>query len=186
MRGWTAFCAARPNSASTFTDRRNPTSATRRSRPIRSSSAVRNDHPLARRKSVDWADLKGYPLIGFSRHSGNYAILDHALANRNLDLNWFYEANHLSTTLGLLEANLGVAILPGVSIPQVRNSVIVSIPVSNPVVTRTIGIVERRFGQLSAAASLFRSMLMESQKPKPERATSLRRSQRSRSASASR
>jgi DNA-binding transcriptional LysR family regulator len=154
---------------------------------------VRNDHPLARRRSVDWADLKDYPLIGFSRHSGNYAILDHALANRNLNLNWFYEANHLSTTMGLLEANLGVAVLPGVSIPQVRNSLIVSIPLKNPVVTRTIGIVERRFGQLSAAASLFRSMLVESQKPKSSKSrhttqpalVSARR-QRARTVSASR
>lgn len=126
----------------------------------------KEDHPLAKKRSIRWSELSGYPLIGFSRHSGNFAILDHALSDQRLDLDWAYEANHLSTTLGLLEANLGVAVLPRVAILQIRNSVIVSVPLKAPTVVRTIGIVERRTGHLSPAALLFRDILMESRKAK--------------------
>ncbi len=124
--------------------------------------ACRRDHPLARRRSLKWAELTDFPLIGVSRHSGNRTILDNALATAKIELNWFYEVNHLSTSLGLVEAGLGISVLPRLATPQVAHPVIVAIPIKNPVVTRTIGIVERRSGRLSPAASRFRDMLVES------------------------
>ena len=124
--------------------------------------ACRRDHPLAQRSSLTWPELAGYPLVGVSRNSGNRTILDNALAGPNIDLNWFYEVNHLSTSLGLVEAGLGVSVLPKLATPQSAHPVIVSIPIVDPVVTRSIGIVERRSGRLSSAALRFRDMLIES------------------------
>lgn len=132
--------------------------------------ACRRDHPLARRRTLKWADITGYPLIGVSRHSGNRTILDNALASAKIELNWFYEVNHLSTSLGLVEAGLGISVLPRLATPQVKHPVIVSIPIKDPLVTRTIGIVERRSGHLAPAAQRFRDMLMESWKSDQSRA----------------
>jgi DNA-binding transcriptional LysR family regulator len=126
--------------------------------------ACRRDHPLARRRSLKWTELTGYPLIGVSRHSGNRTILDNALATNKIELNWFYEVNHLSTSLGLVEAGLGISVLPRLATPQAKHPLIATIPIREPVVTRTIGIVERRSSRLSPAATRFRDMLVESWK----------------------
>ncbi|MGV6873786.1 LysR substrate-binding domain-containing protein [Pseudochelatococcus sp. B33] len=124
--------------------------------------ACHRDHALAQQDRVRWTDLAGFPLIGVSRHSGNRTILDNALAKLDVDLDWFYEVNHLSTSLSLLEAGLGVSVLPRLATPQGNHPSIVIRPIEDPVVIRPIGIVERRAGRLSPAAARFRGMLIES------------------------
>lgn len=124
--------------------------------------ACHRAHPLAARTAVEWSDLANELLIGVSRHSGNRTILDNALANSGVRLNWFYEVNHLSTSLGLVETGVGISVLPRLATPQDDHPKIVTRPITGPVVSRTIGIVERRNGRLSPAASRFRALLSES------------------------
>ena len=123
--------------------------------------ACRRDHPLARRRTVRWAELNGFPLIGVSRDSGNRTILDNALATAKLELNWVCEVNHVSTSLGLVEAGIGISVLPKMAAPQPDHPAIMVVPIKNPVVSRTIGIVERKTARLSPAAARFRAMLVE-------------------------
>jgi DNA-binding transcriptional LysR family regulator len=124
--------------------------------------ACHRDHPLARTRKVRWSDLAEHLLIGVSRNSGNRTILDHALANLNVRLNWFYEVNHLSTSLGLVEAGVGISVLPRLATPQEDHPKIVTRAITDPTVVRTIGIVERRNGRLSPAATKFRDLLLDS------------------------
>ncbi|TAD91646.1 MAG: LysR family transcriptional regulator [Alphaproteobacteria bacterium] len=123
--------------------------------------ACRRDHPLAPSKELRWADLAGYPLIGVSQTSGNRAVLDRALATASVRLDWFYEVNHLSTSLGLVEAGLGVSALPRLAAPQTEHPLIATVPLIDPVVSRTIGLVERRGGRLSPAGQRFREILFQ-------------------------
>lgn len=125
--------------------------------------ACRRDHPLANSPRLTWAELEGHPLVGVSKTSGNRAVIDHALATsgQRLDLNWFYEVNHLSTSLGLVEAGLGISVMPGLATPQREHPLISTVRLEEPVVSRTIGLVERRGGRLSPAATRFREMLIE-------------------------
>ena len=125
--------------------------------------ACRRDHALAQEPRLSWSALEGHPLIGVSKTSGNRAVLDHALAmaDQRLDLNWFYEVNHLSTSLGLVEAGLGISVLPQLATPQREHPLIATVALENPVVTRTIGMVERRGARFSPAATRFREMLVE-------------------------
>lgn len=122
--------------------------------------ACRRDHPLATARTLTWVDLAGHPLIGVSKTSGNRAVLDRALATAQVQLNWFYEVNHLSTSLGLVEAGLGISVMPKLATPQVEHPVIATVPLTGPLVSRTIGLVERRGGRLSPAAIRFREMLI--------------------------
>jgi DNA-binding transcriptional LysR family regulator len=69
--------------------------------------ACRRDHELAERNSVTWSELSNYRLIGVGRLSGNRMLLDHALSGLSWRPQWFYEVQHLSTSLGLVEAGLG-------------------------------------------------------------------------------
>ncbi len=123
--------------------------------------ACNREHPLASATKLRWADLAEHLLIGVSRHSGNRAILDNALANLGLHLNWFYEVNHLSTSLGLVEAGVGISVLPRLATPRGEHPTIVTKPIHDPTVVRTMGIVERRNGRLSPAALKFRDILRE-------------------------
>jgi DNA-binding transcriptional LysR family regulator len=124
--------------------------------------ACHRDHPLAQSSAVRWTDLADHLLIGVSRHSGNRTILDNALGNLGMRLNWFYEVHHLSTSLGLVEAGVGISVLPRLATPKDDHPTIVTRPISEPSVSRTIGIVERRNGRLSPAATRFRDILRES------------------------
>jgi DNA-binding transcriptional LysR family regulator len=122
----------------------------------------RRDHPLARKKELAWHDLTGHPLIRIGRpNSGNRALLDGALTKADVKLDWFYEVNNLTTSLGLVEAGLAASVLPRLATPSSPHPVIVTVPIRRPIeVTRAIGIVERRNGRLSPAAKYFRDMLL--------------------------
>lgn len=121
--------------------------------------ACRRDHPLARKRKVTWNDLASHRLITVHRTSGNRILLDGALARENLKLSWFYEVTHLSTSLGMVEAGVGISVLPRMATPQQEHPILVTRPLEQPEVSRTIGIVRRRNAVLSAAAEEFLQML---------------------------
>jgi DNA-binding transcriptional LysR family regulator len=122
--------------------------------------ACRRDHPLAKRDLVTWSDLEGQPLVAVSRASGNRILLDAALVRAGVRLSWSYEVTHLSTSLGLVEAGLGISVLPQLATPQGDHPIIVTRPIRNPEVSRTIGVVRRRGGRLAPAAERFLEMLL--------------------------
>ena len=122
--------------------------------------AARKDHPLAAKPSVGWAELEPYHLITVHRSSGNRTLLDAALAKSNIKLRWFYEVTHLSTSLGLVEAGLGISVLPRMATPQDDHPFLITRPIGDPEISRTIGVVQRRGGTLSPAAERFLKMLM--------------------------
>jgi DNA-binding transcriptional LysR family regulator len=122
--------------------------------------AARKDHALAEKAEVGWADLEPYPLITVHRSSANRTLLDAALAKSSIKLRWFYEVTHLSTSLGLVEAGLGISVLPQMATPQGEHPFLISRPIRNPAISRTIGVVRRRGGTLSPAAERFLHMLI--------------------------
>ncbi|RII76039.1 LysR family transcriptional regulator [Pseudomonas monteilii] len=123
--------------------------------------ACRRDHALANRKAVTWTELAEHRLIGVGRLSGNRMLLDHALSGLNLRPKWFYEVQHLSTSLGMVEAGLGVSAMPSLAMPSADHPTLVSVPLIEPQATRTLGLVYRRGASLSPAAEKFVSILLE-------------------------
>ena len=123
--------------------------------------ACRRDDPLAKKRRIRWSDLQGRQLIGVSRTSGNRILMDNMMVREKIDLTWFYEVNHLTTSLGLVEAGLGASVLPRLAMPVDDHPVLVSRKLVEPELSRTIGLVERRSAQLSAPARLFREMLVD-------------------------
>lgn len=120
--------------------------------------ACRADHPLAGRKSVRWREILRLPLI-VSHLTGNRPIIDEALSKSNLKLNWSYEVMHLSASLSLIEAGLGMAILPRMATPPGEHPIIAAVPLRQPSIRRTIGIVERRDRELSKMAQALCGLL---------------------------
>lgn len=121
--------------------------------------ACRKDHAFASADSLRWCDLVDHPLI-ISQKSDNRALIDQALSRSDLRLNWSFEVNHLATSFGLIEAGAGMSIIPRLSRPAGQHPLIAVVPVCEPVVSRTMGIVERRGTQLSRGAAKLREMLV--------------------------
>lgn len=122
--------------------------------------AVRKDHPLAGSESLTWADLAPYPLITVHRSSANRVLLDSVLVKSGVSLQWTYEVTHLSTSLGLVEAGLGISVLPRMATPQGDHPFLATCPIRDPEVSRTIGVVRRRGASISPAAATFMNMLI--------------------------
>lgn len=87
-------------------------------------------------------------------------LLDAALARSNIKLRWFYEVTNLSTSLGLVEAGLGISVLPRMGTPQGDHPFLITRPIGQPEISHTIGVVRRRGGAPSPAAERFLNMLM--------------------------
>lgn len=115
-------------------------------------AACQRDHPLAKSRRVTWAQLGDYDHIAIARSSGNRLLLDQALAGVPNRPQAIYEAQHVTTTLGLVEAGLGVAVVPSMAMPGPDHPLLVSLPLVDPVVTRKVGLIRRRGRPLSPAA----------------------------------
>ena len=123
--------------------------------------ACRFDHPVASRQQVTWKELAAHRVITVGRTSGNRALIDNALAQHGLRLDWSYEVTHLSGSLGLVEAGLGVSVLPKLATPAADHPIIRTVPLVQPEIVRTIGIVRRRRATLSPGATQFLEILLE-------------------------
>jgi DNA-binding transcriptional LysR family regulator len=115
-------------------------------------AACRRDHPLARLRKVSWAQLCEHDYISVGRSSGNRVLLDQALAGLARRPQPIYEVQHVTTTLGLVEAGLGIAAVPSMAMPGTDHPLLVSLPLVDPVVTRVVGLIRRRGRSLSPAA----------------------------------
>lgn len=56
---------------------------------------------------------------------------------------------------------LGISVLPRMATPQDDHPLLITLPISDPEISRTIGVVRRRGGTLSPAAERFLKMLMD-------------------------
>jgi DNA-binding transcriptional LysR family regulator len=115
-------------------------------------AACRRDHPLARKRRVTWQELGAHDYIGISQSSGNRLLIDQALAGVPGRPQSLYEAQHVTTLLGLVEAGLGVSVVPSLAMPGQDHPLLVSVPLEEPVVTRRVGLIRRRGRPLSPAA----------------------------------
>jgi DNA-binding transcriptional LysR family regulator len=122
----------------------------------------RRDHPLAAGEDpLRWSDLAPERMVGVSRRSGNRLILDRALLPRGISPNWHYEAEHLSTSIGLVEAGLGVAVVPSLALPHDPHPVLSMRPLIDPLVERTTGLLLRRSVTLGPTSRALLALLTE-------------------------
>ena len=130
----------------------------------RVSVVVPAQHRLVGRSSVTLHDLANEPLILPRSRSGLRRVIDDAFARQNLGEHVAYEGDDLSIVQGLVEAGLGISLLP-MPLPAPSSRVVV-IPLRDPPIARTMAIVWDRRRSLSPAAELFcRSIVEEVTEP---------------------
>ncbi|MGV7207761.1 LysR substrate-binding domain-containing protein [Oxalobacteraceae bacterium A2-2] len=124
--------------------------------------AMRRDHPLARRKRLGWKEASGQRYIAVAKSSGNRSVIDAALAGVEKHPQIFCEVNHVSGVLALVEAGMGVAAVPGLSVLPGRSDAVVGVPLVNPAIQRTLGLISKRNHSMAPAARTLFGMLSES------------------------
>ncbi|MCK0551527.1 LysR family transcriptional regulator [Pantoea ananatis] len=111
--------------------------------------ACRHDHPLASRKSLTWEEFYQQDYVGLDKTSGNRNLLDSALGHVVPARPSICETRHVTTMLGMVEAGIGIAAVPAMSMPSSGHSVLVHLPLTDPVVKRTVGLI-RRSGRIQS------------------------------------
>ncbi len=124
-------------------------------------AACRRDHPLAKKRKVSWTELAQYDYIAVGKSSGNRLILDQALSGLPGRPQSLYEAQHVTTLLGLVEAGLGVAAVPSMAMPAADHPLLVSVALVDPIVTRRVGLIRRQGRALSPSAQQLYDFLTE-------------------------
>ena len=120
--------------------------------------AMPREHPLAARKTLAWPDLKNERLIAVARSSGNRQLLDDALAQAGVNPSYRFEVSHIATLLGMVEAGLGLAAVPRLTLSPAHPT-LVGVALRKPAVSRVLGLTTRRGAALRAPAKMFHDYL---------------------------
>lgn len=124
-------------------------------------------HALARKRSVRWAELAAHDLMRVSKASRNRVLIDQALAELPSLPRPVCEVRHVSTLIGLVDAGLGLAVVPELTLPPrgTAGAPVVGVPMAEPEVTRSLGLIRRRGRSLSPAAQAFHDLLAAAPMP---------------------
>lgn len=69
-------------------------------------------HPLADHSSVDFIDTLGYDFIGLPEASAIHNFLKRAAADLQRELRWRVQVSNFETACRMIEANVGIGVLP--------------------------------------------------------------------------
>ena len=119
----------------------------------------RADHPLAHEPRLTLKKIAPHPFIQMTRNSSVRQALDAALHPQRL--NSVFEVEHLATVMGLIEAGLGISVVPALTLFHFQRETLVTRPLPLPSLTRTLYLVQRREGSLSVAAQTLHDLIVE-------------------------
>lgn len=123
---------------------------------------VPRDHPLSREHSVDFKEISRHPLLTRPAGSASRLLLEHEFRMRGLELRPAFESSSLFVLLGLVEAGLGLSLLPQILLARLNLSRVAVVRLGDRGIFRQIGIATRQGHVLSPAARALRKMLKSS------------------------
>ncbi|QHE83964.1 LysR family transcriptional regulator [Hydrogenophaga sp. BPS33] len=110
-------------------------------------------HRLARRRHAKWADLAGEPLVLLDHASGSRRLIDNALQQHGVQAVLAQEVGHVTTIFRMLEAGLGISVVPLLALPPRGLQSLAMCPLL-PRVDRSIALVRRANRTLSPVAEV--------------------------------
>lgn len=116
-------------------------------------------HRLARKRQVTLRDVVDEPLILPSCALSIRATLDGGLQQQGLWVRPIYETNHFSTAVGMVDAGLGVSLLPQIAYACYPAANVRCVPIANPAMKRRIVIAAKEGRQSSPAVERFVEIL---------------------------
>ncbi|HGA3366599.1 TPA: LysR family transcriptional regulator [Enterobacter kobei] len=107
-------------------------------------AACRKDHPLAQKSQLTWQAFFQQNYISLDKTSGNRNLLDRLLGDIIPERPSVCETRHVTTMLGMVEAGIGIAAVPAMSMPTSEHTLLTHLPLVAPEVKRTVGLIRRR------------------------------------------
>ncbi|APA85139.1 LysR family transcriptional regulator [Paraburkholderia sprentiae WSM5005] len=111
----------------------------------------RDDHRLAAHKQVTWKDLDGEQLVMLDYASGSRPLIDAVMQAQGVNATVVQELGHSATVFGLVEAGVGISVLPWLALPLPAGASLVARALV-PRAERRVELVRRRDRSLSPAA----------------------------------
>ena len=124
----------------------------------------RKDHPLAAHPKPRPRDVAAWPFIHLSRTSSVRQYIDAATLPQAMPA--VLEVDQLATVAGMVEAGLGISVVPSLALYQFRSAKLSIRPVKWAGLTRRIYLVRKRDQGFSAAAECFYDWAM-ARRPQP-------------------
>lgn len=113
----------------------------------------RRDHALAGKRTVSWRQMVRFPIISMARTSSVRQHIDAACAAAGITAQSQYDPEHLATVGSLVSEGLGIAALPSLTTPLLKFAGLIEVPIKDPVLHRTMGIIQRKGRTASVAAA---------------------------------
>ncbi len=118
-------------------------------------------HRLESRETVDWAALADEEFIAMTPDTSVRHLTEQAFARIGKTLRPAYEASYMSTAMAMVEAGLGITVLPSMALTSLRIPGILVRPLLEPEMTREVGIITKKHRALTPAAQAFLRILKE-------------------------
>ena len=117
-----------------------------------------SNHPLAQQQAVNWRELDGLPLITLTRDSGIRLLVEVGFETARIRLVPAYEIGQVTTALAMVEAGLGIAVLPTYAWAGAR-AMKISATALIPGIARDITMITRTGRSIAPAVSAFARFL---------------------------
>lgn len=119
----------------------------------------RKDHPLARKKVIHPQDLASFPFVHMARSSSVRQHLE-ALFHP-IQMNTVLEVEHLATVMGMVESDVGISVVPELTLFHFEKANIVTRPMSTLGLKRQIYLIHRAGESLSVAAQALVDLVLK-------------------------
>lgn len=117
-------------------------------------------HPLAQEESITLSQLKEDKFILFSKGYSLRPIVWQACLDAGFTPQIAFEGEETDTIRGLVAAGMGVSLLPEMAFFQSNPLQPARVRISEPKITRTIGLIHRSDDKLPLVAQAFRNFLL--------------------------
>ena len=120
-----------------------------------------SENPLATRREISLSQINGMEMIGFDRDLTLRHEIDHCLSKAGVHVNVQLELDNADSMIRAIQANRGMGIVPEAAVRrETANGSLRVVACRELRMTRPLGIIFRRSGNLHQAASEFGSLLL--------------------------
>lgn len=109
--------------------------------------------------SVNWRDLAGQPLITLTRDSGIRLLVEVGFETAEVPLKPAYEVSQITTAIALVEAGLGIAVLPTYALAAAQYRKVSGKLLTGPSISREVVMIHATGRSVSPAVSAFSAVL---------------------------
>lgn len=116
------------------------------------------EHPFTRQKQIKLTDITNEKFIHYHAGTELRGLIDSFFRKHNLELKIAYDGLEINSIIGLVTANMGIALVPESTIQNIKGIAI--IPIQDVELHRTIYLIHKKEGYISKAALYFKEFAL--------------------------